>query len=247
MPQKPNKAGNMQDYVPAGNGDQSGEYTFSFSHFSKPQETQSASNIKNGVKDLKTQQKEDSVDYYVSGDGMYINNYLRQDQPLDKEEEQLVKDLDNATSYKIPDGVLYRSVDAQAIFGDIDWEDYDNLSQLLRYGESSFDKGGYSQNNLYKAKNILAKTQDKEITEKGYMSTTRDEDIALNWGGFSGSEMPITLKINTNDKAKGYDVSKFYEVEDDPQNEVLLSRNSKYKIKDIGFKDGNIYIEVDLI
>ena len=144
----------------------------------------------------------DATEYYVSGDGMYINNALRDGRELDAEEKQLIKDLDLATSGSVKQDDLYRSVDAKAIFGNMDWQDYDNLVQYLGYGANSFDKGAYSQNQLAKAKNLINKAQGKTVTEKGYMSTTKDESIASDWGGFSGSEMPVVMHLKNTKGAK---------------------------------------------
>ena len=188
----------------------------------------------------------DATEYYVSGDGMYINNALREGRELDAEEKQLVKDLDLATNGSVKQDDLYRSVDAKAIFGDMNWQDYDNLVSLLGYGEQSFDKGSYSQNQLSKAKNILNKTKGKEITEKGYMSTSKDESIASDWGGFSGSEMPVVMHLKNTKGAKGVDVSVYDKNTSSPQKEVLLGRNQKYKIDNISYKNGNIYVDATL-
>ena len=324
MPKKINSHGNMQEYIPAGNGDASGEYGNSdgsnkhFTNFKQPKkvnplkvdrkdveqvtiktnrgiyhkgyplnsvddlmsrinatkqetfnnganisfqiktkdgnviETETFDNIKDIKKYFsnfkeKPEKPNKYIEQYVSGDTMYLNNYLRNDEPLDDEEKKIVEELDQATQHTIKKDKLYRSVDAKSVFGNLDWQDYDNLVALLGYGESSFDKGEYSQNQLKKAKDLLQKIENKEITEKGYMSTTKDRNIALNWGGFSGSEMPMVLEIETNPNTKGYDVSKFYEVDDDKQEEVLLSRNQRYKIKDVDYENGNIYAKVELL
>lgn len=237
MPEKLNYAGQMQPYIPKGNGDASGEYGNSdgsnkhFSNFKRPKE----------------QRPNKYIESYVSGDIMYINNFLRKNQKLDQDEENWLKELDEATQYDIKENILYRSVDAKSIFDNINWQDYDNLKQYLGYGTESYDKGTYSQNLLNKAKKLLADIKGKEKQEKGFMSTTKDQDIALNWGGYSGSEMPMVLEIKTNPNTKGYDVSKFYEIDGDEQKEVLLSRNQKYKINDIGWKNGNIYAKVELL
>lgn len=188
----------------------------------------------------------DATEYYVSGDGMYINNALRDGRELYPEDKQLIKDLDLATNGSVKQDDLYRSVDAKAIFGDLNWQDYDNLDNYLRNGEKGFDKGAYSQAQLQKAKNILNKTQGKEITEKGYMSTTKDESIANDWGGFSGSEMPVVMHLKNTKGAKGVDVSIYDKNTTSPQKEVLLGRNQKFKVDNISFKNGNIYVDATL-
>ena len=80
-------------------------------------------------------------------------------------------------------------------------------------------------------------------TENGFMSTTKNSEIAEEWGGFSGSDMPIIMNISTKKDTKGIDLSK-HKME---QEEVLLKRNQKYKIKKIYGKNGNIFVDVELI
>lgn len=188
----------------------------------------------------------EATEYYVSGDGMYINNALREGRELDAEEKQLVKDLDLATNGNVKQNDLYRNVDAKAIFGNLDYTEYENLVNLLGYGEKSFDKGAYSQAQLQKAKDLINKTQGKTVKEKGYMSTTKDESIASDWGGFSGSEMPVVMHLKNTKGAKGVDVSGYDKNTSSPQKEVLLGRNQSYKVDNIGFKNGNIYVDVTL-
>lgn len=188
----------------------------------------------------------EATEYYVSGDGMYINNFLREGRELDAQDKQLIKDLDLATNGSVKQDDLYRSVDAKAIFGDMDWIDYDNLDNYLRNGEKGFDKGSYSQSQLNKVKNIINKTQGKTITEKGYMSTSKDESVASDWGGFSGSEMPVVMHLKNTKGAKGVDVSIYDKNTSSPQKEVLLGRNQQYKIDNISMKNGQIYIDATL-
>lgn len=188
----------------------------------------------------------DATEYYVSGDGMYINNFLREGRELDAQDKQLIKDLDLATNGSVKQDDLYRSVDAKAIFGNMDWIDYDNLDNYLRIGEKGFDKGSYSQQQLAKVKSLVNRIQGKEITEKGYMSTSKDESVASDWGGFSGSEMPVVMHLKNTKGAKGVDVSIYDKNTTSPQKEVLLARNQKYKIDNISMKNGKIYVDATL-
>ena len=61
------------------------------------------------------------------------------------------------------------------------------------------------------------------MTDKGFVSTTKSEEVADEWGGFTGAEHPIVLKISTDENTKGYDLGEF-DVEGDEQYEVLLGR-----------------------
>ena len=77
---------------------------------------------------------------------------------------------------------------------------------------------------------IVDKTKGRTVTEKGFMSTTKDYDLASEWGSFTGSDKPIVLEFDDIPKnLKGADL-KMFDVEGDEQHEVLLARNTKYEI-----------------
>jgi len=193
----------------------------------------------------------DATEYYVSGEGMWINQYLRgrgDFGELSDSEKQYIKDLDTATNGKITDETLYRSVDAKAIFGNIDGYDYDNLRQLVVYGDSAFDKGAYSQGLKKQATDTLNKTLNKTITEKGYMSTTTSENVAADWGDFTGAENPIIMKITPSKNTKGVNLSGYDKnvSSSEAQHERLLARNQQYDIKKIYGKNGYIYVDAKM-
>lgn len=191
------------------------------------------------VKPLTETQKE-ALKYYVSGEGMYVNNALRginKDLVLNDKDMELIKDLDEATNRPLGKQTLYRSVDASVIFKDINDFDYEDLRGYLNYGA----KGTYETNKF----NKLMSTQVKEFKDLGFVSTTKDYNIARDWGGFTGSSRPIVLELNIDDTVKGVDLD-FLDLADDPQKETLLARNQVFKVKDITAKDGSIYVKVDV-
>ena len=192
----------------------------------------------------------DATEYYVSGEGMWINDYLRgrgDFGELTPSEQQYIKDLDTATNGKIKDSTLYRNVDAEAIFGRMSDVDYYNLQQTLTYGEDSWGKGNYADGIRNKVSNIIDNTKGKVKTEKGYMSTTSDANIAEDWGDFTGSEKPIVMKIKTSNNTKGVNLSQYDKnAPDMPQKERLLARNQSYTVKDIYGKNGLIYVDVEM-
>ena len=197
-----------------------------------------------------TTAENEALEWYVSGDGMWINQYLRgryDAGTLTDTEHELLKLLTSATDKQLPDDIvkLYRSVDAEAVFGHIDQADWENLYEYIKYGADSFGKGAYADNIRRKTEALLGKTKGKTITEKGFMSTTKEYDVAAEWGDFTGSEMPIVLELDVPKGIKGADLKKF-DVEGNEQFEVLLARNTKYKINDISVKDGQIYIKAEL-
>ena len=117
----------------------------------------------------------------------------------------------------------------------------------ILYGDSKYDKGAYSQNLKKRMESIISKTQGKEITEKGFMSTTIDKTVAENWGDFTDAQHPVVLELDTKGKKlKGADLD-FLDLADDPQRERLLAPNVKYKITDIGvgeYEGGGKYIKI---
>lgn len=185
-----------------------------------------------------TQDQKDALEYYVSGDGMYINQMLRgkMDEPMTDMEKQLVNDLDGATSAPVGENkTLYRSVDAEAVFGKISDIQYENLVSSVVYGVK--DKLVAKD-----AETLLKGATGKTITEKGFMSTTTDLEIATEWGGFTGSSKPIVLELTTSKKTTGADLTNHHM----EQSEVLLSRGQKYTVDGISAKNGQIYVKCRL-
>lgn len=193
---------------------------------------------------VKTQKKaglskseKDAVDYYVSGDGMYINHYLRDPEktakesgPLTEQDKNLIKDLKKATNRKQPIKTLYRSVDASAIFGDITESVWEGIRSKLIYNVNDAT--------TKKAAALLEQAAGKTVTEKGFMSTTKDLGLALDFDDFTGAEHPIVLELTEADKAKGIDIgAALPDLEKKmEQQEVLLHTDTTYKILDIGVK-----------
>lgn len=201
-----------------------------------------------------TDREQEAIDYYVSGDGMYLNNVLRGRDgmtmdDLTTDDRATMAALDSALSKTVDDAVLYRSVDASAIFGsDVDLYD---LQQEVLYRAYSGAKGAYSQKKAAEINNKINSVVGKTMTDKGYVSTTRDASIAENWGGFTGSENPVVMKIKTSKKTKGANVSKATEnlrksEKADPQKETLLARNQQYKITKVYAHNGTVYVDVQM-
>ena len=189
-----------------------------------------------------------AVDYYVSGDGMYINHYLRDGDkaiaemgPMRENDLKLIEDLDGATDRILEPQTVYRSVDASAVFGDMSTLDYENLRGRVLYNDNS--KFAVATDKY------IDDAVGKTITEKGFMSTTTDYEVARDFGGFTGSEKPIVLEIKTSSGTKGLSLAK--EIPDlearMEQSEILLKRGQKYKITSISGRDGNIYVNAEMI
>ena len=193
-----------------------------------------------------------ATEWYVSGEGMWINEYLRGNVgedfgELNDFEKQMLNDLDKATNGTIKESTLYRSVDASAIFGNISQMDYDHLREYLIFGEDSFGKGAYADGIRNKISNIINVTLGKTETEKGFMSTTADRTVAEEFRDFTGSEKPIVMKITNAKGAKGVDVSIYDEKASYfPQDERLLARGQNYKVERIYSENGEICVDIRL-
>ena len=190
----------------------------------------------------------DAVDYYVSGDGMWINKYLRNPEEFAKEggsvseeEKQIIADLDKeTTSTPITEKKLYRAVDASAIFGNISDGDFDDLVAHVVYGNNEkliANKAGV----------LINRAENKQITEPGFMSTTKDKEVADNWDGFTGSNKEVILELDIPDGMTGKDLAA-YDVEGEEQKEVLLPRNTDYFIKKITQgENGKILVQAQVL
>lgn len=191
----------------------------------------------------------DATEWYVSGEGMWINQYLRgrgDFGELTDNEKQLLKELDIATDGKLPDKTLYRSVDASAIFGDLNDNDMDNVKQAILYGQESFGRGAYAEGIRRRTTQIINNTVGSTQTEKGFMSTTSDLSIAEDFQGFTGSNNPVVMRIKTGGKARGVNLSGYDKnAPDMPQKERLLARNTKYRVDNI-YANGNRNIIIDV-
>ena len=165
-----------------------------------------------------TQSEWDVLEDYVSGEGMDINNFLRQRNGLSisdmtESEKKRLSLMDSAMkkSELSKRRVLYRSVDASAVFNQ------DSLRKI-RWDE-------YTDDDL---QGFVGKT----ITDKGFMSTTTDKEIAFGWGDFTGSESPIVIEFDVPSGTHGIDLRKF-DVEGKEQKEILLDRGLSYEITKI--------------
>lgn len=187
----------------------------------------------------------EAIEEYVSGDGMWINNKLRgigeiADYPLREDDKIYLEKLDQATQSQIvKEKTLYRSVDISSIIGDISDSEYDDLKSAYIYNNKS--KPAQEVINKY-LKNI----EGKEIVDKGFISTTKSKDIALDFQDFTGSSKPCVIEFNVPKGIKGIDLKDF-DIADMEQKEVLLARNQKFVIKEVSQEQGQFYFKADLI
>lgn len=204
-----------------------------------------------------TQSQLDAIEYYVSGEGMWINQYLRgrgDFGELSQNEKDFLNDLEKITnSDTIKEDTLYRTVDASAIFGDMTDSEFDDFRSEIIYNSFSKAKGSYSQGIAKNINNRINNAIGKTYNEKGFMSTTKSLNIAENNMYTFGSQKPVIMEIKNTRGTKGRDVMKnasqrLKNVEkSDPQKEVLLARNKKYKIDSVSNKNGNIYVKARLV
>ena len=186
----------------------------------------------------------DATEHYVSGEGMWINQYLRNPKEfgnINQDERRYLKELDEATGGKITDSKLYRSTDASAIFGDMTSVEYDNLVSRLVYNDDS---------RIVKTSTdrLLNNAMGKTITEKGFMSTTSSRQVAEEWGGFSGSDKPVVMEITTGRNTRGVNLSVYDKnvPKSEAQHERLLARGQSYTVNKVTSRNGNIVVQVEM-
>ena len=204
--------------------------------------------IKNDKSQLKNDDKDEiakALEYYVSGDGMYINRHLaglfeKDGGVWTKEDEKILSLLRKGMNNNLKEDVLYRSVDASAVLGNITDTDFENLMEMLIYGEKAISKNDV--NKLRNKLNVIG----KEIKEPRFMSTTKDKDIALNWGDFTGSDKSIVLELKLNKIIKGADLAKF-DIKENAQKEVLLEDGLTYRINGFEVVDGQLVFKAEII
>lgn len=191
----------------------------------------------------------DALEAYIGGDMMWINQYLRgrgDFGELSAKEKQYLEELKRVTqSDVIGERTLWRSVDARAIFGEMSDITFTALEDYFLYGDTS-------KPTMQRIQRLLG-IEGKEIIEKGFMSTTKDHDIAADWGDYTGADYPILMKIRTTANTRGVDVEKYTKIhnpeaeEDNPQAEILLNCNQRFRIVSVSKDGGNICVEVELI
>ena len=194
-----------------------------------------------------SQKEKDAIEWYVSGDGQWINQYLRNPSDFGKlsdDEKEKLELMTAATKRQtVQDKVLYRAVDAQAVFGKMSDIDFENLRSAIVYGDTSKPAKAM----IDRMQNIVGNT----VTEKGFMSTTRDPEVAYNWDGYTGSTKDITLELRLPKGIHGFDVEDMFEVDEEQQREVLLERGLSYKITSFEKReteDGTvIVVKADLV
>lgn len=191
----------------------------------------------------------ESLDAYISGEAMWLNNYLRgrgDFGALSKEEQSLLDELTTITQKeKVGERVLWRSVDARAVFGDMSDSEYEDLLGRLVYGDD--------RRAIIEMTQKFLDVSGTKQEEKGFMSTTKDKNIAMQWGAYTGSRTPVLMKIRTTAETRGIDVERYTLIHnpqaerEQPQKEVLLRRGLQYKVVAIKELEGHICVEVELL
>lgn len=199
-----------------------------------------------------TAEQNSAVEWYVSGDGMWINDALRGRAhdgyvaQIFDEDRQFINDLDKATNREHGYDTLYRSVDASAIFGGgLDIFKFGDLQTMLWN-----DADGRKSNKYEEAmRSVVNKAKGKVITEKGFLSTTKKASLAEEFGDFTGSEMPVVIEFKKAKKIKGYDLKKHNPNLEKRmyQEEVLLQRNTKYKVNDVKWVNGTVRVFAEFV
>lgn len=193
-----------------------------------------------------TEEEKEALDYYVI-DGYYINSIIRNDGNIDNLEQNYIKLLDDATDATVKQDTLYRVVDANVIFGNIDDFTYEDLRAHILLGDQAYDRGAYSQGIKARMEKIVQNAIGNTHKDRGFMSTTYSEETAREkYSEETHGRNRVVMKITNTKGAKGRDISKYYNNDISEENEVLLSRNNSYKVKKIYSKDYIIYVDVEL-
>ncbi len=187
-----------------------------------------------------------AIENYVSGETMYINQELRRGgvESLSDDDFAQYTQLRQATRHELgSEATLYRSVDASAIFGEMNALQYDNLVSYVVYGDKQKLIADDAERLIQYAKNR------GKIVEKGFMSTTKSQKLALGFKDFTGSDKPVVLELKVPSNAQGLDIGRHMPALEKRmrQQEVLLTANTEYKIIDISAKDGQVYIKANVV
>lgn len=187
--------------------------------------------VRGGGGSFSQAQIENALSDYVNGYSSEINGWLRSpsDYSISPDNIANVRILDSILTAPIKNEVLFRKTEAKSIFGYLSQSDYDKLYMHVVEGASNGD-----------IRKVIAKATGRTFTEKGFMSTSKSATIAED---LDFATKPIMLRINPGKKARGMDLDKHSIGEE----EVLLKRNTRYKVKKVYGKRGEIYVDVDII
>lgn len=190
-----------------------------------------SSGVRGGGSSYTQVQIENAIYDYVNGYSSEINGWLRSpaDYTLSPDNRANIKILDSVLTAPITNDVLYRKTEAKSIFGYLSQSDYDKLYMHVVEGAGNGNVG-----------KMIAQITGRTFTEKGFMSTSKSASISED---LDYAVKPIMLRINPNKKAKGMDLDKHSIGEE----EVLLKRNTRYKVKKVYGKRGEIYVDVDIV
>lgn len=171
--------------------------------------------------EIYTKAEKAAVEEYVSGEGVWINQYLRglYKTNISPDDIEYLNDLISATEKQtVTQTKLYRAVDASTIFGKMSAIEFEDFREAVLFPEIASKPALSTYKKFEKKLNI-------PVQEKGFMSTTTEKDVAIDWNGFTGSDKDIVLELDVGEGIKGVDVSKYFEVEGFEQSEILLEKD----------------------
>ena len=188
----------------------------------------------------------EALEYYISGEGMFVNQALRGNVgsdfgELSDSEKEFIKDLDAVTKNKLgAEQILYRSIDASVLFNNLSTSEYQALIDNLAYNDNQAYTKRIAESGMKKLKS--------SYNEKGFMSTTTSREYAEDFRDFTGAENPVVMRIKTSKNTKGVNIGKKYPALERrmQQKEVLLGRNQSGKIKRVYGKNGTLYVDIDM-
>ena len=193
------------------------------------------------------EEQAEAYEWYVSGEGMHINGVLRglsDGYKLYENEADAVRAMDELLTDKIASAKLYRNVDIRALGVHPTDLQFEQMQEYVSYGAMAVPK-----NAVEKIDGLIESAVGKEITDKGFMSTTKSMDIATDWWDFTGSKYPIVLEFKTSGNTVGVDMAKrFPKLEERMyQEEVTLARGTRYKVTGYRQENGVIVYEAEIL
>lgn len=179
-----------------------------------------------------------ALEYYVDGNAYNVNDFLRFGSDMDKEDEEVLKGLDEATNRTLEAQTLYRGVDIKAIFGNVNLGSSSPKAVLMAALNGNVDvvRDKYDK--------LMGGFRDN-FTDKGFMSLSKSSDVAETFG----SNQSVILKVSVPKGTKGLVVPKsVYKAigNNASEQEVILKRNQKLKLGKMYLKGGKIYIDATI-
>lgn len=201
---------------------------------------------------------------YTKGNMGDVNKALREGKEKDYH-KNIIKQLDEVIDKCSPikERTLYRTANINEIGIKMSEDDIWNKNSELfskntkgkAYGSKEYFDGVYNSYLQQNKENFSKIDKElkigKEIQDRAFKSTSKDEDIVTNFqdlyvDGYGNIPSPsqVLIKYNVKSDIKGIDIGEASYVKD--QSEILLERNTKQKVTKISWNDKYNVAQVDM-